>query len=117
MDIIKTKKNKVIDLRKKKITPAVKIAVKEETEVVELPKEPALFQGGTFPCIDCKVLEAQEFNRCKACDTKHRQIVAQLNSRPKTTFEKVPPKLTYRKEVSNGVVVTVSTLEPLRMSH
>lgn len=116
MDIIKTKKNKVIDLRKKKITPKpiIKIAVKEEPEE---PAPPAPFQGGTFPCIDCKALEAQEFGRCKACDDKHRKVVAQLDARPKQTFEKIPSKLTYRKEASGGVVVTVSTLEPLRMSH
>mgnify|MGYP001565129580 CR=1 FL=1 len=114
MDIQKTKKNRVIDLRKKKVQIApIKILVQEAEE----PVKPviALFQGGTFPCVGCGDVSAQEFGRCKVCDTKHRQLAASLDKRVVTIPEKIPQNLTYRKLVQDGVVVTISTAEPLRM--
>lgn len=115
MKDIQKRKNKVIDLRKKKIT--VKIPIRVEPEAIaQKPVEPAPFKGGTFACIDCKSLSAQEFGRCQECYVKHQQIVAQLDARPRMPEPpRVTPNLTYRKEVSGGVVVTVSTSEPLRM--
>ncbi len=115
MDIQKTKKNRVIDLRKKKIAPVapIKIQVKTESAPVQVIKA---FQGGTFPCVDCKDVSAQEFGRCKGCDAGHRQLTAQLDARSKMPEPvRITPNLTYRKEVIGGVVVTVSTSEPLRL--
>ena len=118
MDIQKTKKNRVIDLRKKKIAPTApsKISVQEVKEAQVAPII-APFQGGTFSCISCGNASAQEFGRCKNCDTQHRQLAAQLDARARVVVipEKIPQKLTYRKEVQSGVVVTVSTSEPLRI--
>ena len=115
MDIQKTKKNRVIDLRKKKIvsTAPRKILVQEAEE----PAKPVIapFQGGTFPCVGCGDASAQEFGRCKVCDTKHRQLAASLDARAVTIPEKIPQNLTYRKEAIGGVIVTISTAEPLRM--
>lgn len=117
MQDIQRKKNKVIDLRKKKIV-STKIAVQQVTEpiVQVITPFPVPFQGGTFPCIDCKDVSAQEFGRCMACDAKHREIVAQLDARPKMPEPiKTEPKLTYRKQVMDGVMVTISTSESLRI--
>ena len=115
MDITKTKKNRVIDLRKKKIAThkTIQIAVQEAEE----PAKPVItpFQGGTFPCVSCGNASAQEFGRCRACDTKHRQLAALLDARAIKIPEKIPQNLTYRKEAIGGVIVTISTAEPLRM--
>ena len=115
MDIQKTKKNRVIDLRKKKIaqTAPRKILVQEAEE----PAKPVIapFQGGTFPCISCGNISAQEFGRCKTCDTEHRKLTARLDAQVTKMPEKIPQNLTYRKEAIGGVIVTISTAEPLRM--
>ena len=116
MDIQKTKKNRVIDLRKKKIAPQtapIKIAVKE----IEISEAPIItpFQGGTFPCVSCGNASAQEFGRCEKCDTEHRKLAASLDARAIKIPEKIPQKLTYRKLVQDGVIVTISTSEPLRI--
>lgn len=118
MNDIKKKKSKIIDLRKKKIAPVkpVKIAVVEEVEAItELPP-PAIFIGGTYSCIKCGNVSAQEFGRCRACFTEHQQLAARLDAKPKMPEPvRVSPNLQYRKEVSSGVVVTISTTEPLRL--
>ena len=116
---IQRKKNKVIDLRKKKITSVKPIKIPITIAPVTQPvitQIIAPFQGGTFPCVDCKDVSAQELGRCRSCDAKHRQLTAQLDARPKMQEPiKAAPTLNYRKEVSSGVVVTVSTSEPLRL--
>ena len=116
MDIQKTKKNRVIDLRKKKIasTAPIKIPVQEVKEAQVAPII-APFQGGTFPCVGCGDASAQEFGRCMACDTKHRQLAASLDARAVSIPEKIPQNLTYRKEAISGMIVTISTSEPLRI--
>ena len=81
---------------------------------MEKPVE-RIWEGGTFPCMDCGAKEAIELGRCKICDIEHQKIIDRLDATPKQVIEKVPPKLTYRKEVSRGVVVTISTTEPLRI--
>ena len=113
---IRKRKPRTTNLRKKAIkreyTQPVSIIIKEAEPPIK-----KLWEGGTFSCIKCGAQEAQEFNRCRSCDAEHRQKAAELDSKPKTPVpEKMPQKLIYRKEVSRGVVVTISQTEPLRMS-
>ena len=117
MDIIR-KKPKVIDLRKfkgkieKPIKEPKKIVIEEEKIEPAKPKE---WIGGEFPCIDCGTKEAIELGRCKGCDAQHKEVVARLDSHPRTQqLERPPVQATYRKEVSQGVIVTIQSLEPLR---
>ena len=91
-----------------------KLSVTEEPAKIELAKQKEWI-AGEFPCIDCGLKEAIELGRCKGCDTNHKEIVARLDSHPRTQqLERLPVQATYRKEVSQGVIVTVQTLEPLR---
>lgn len=111
MEDIKKRKSKVINLKGKKIKVKVPVKVHIDNPIASEPKS---FESGTFPCVDCGVQEAIEFGRCRTCDAEHRKVVARLDATPRQVIEKVPPKLTYRKEVSGGVVVTISTSEPIK---
>ena len=113
---IQRKKPKIINLRKsKKIIPLkepkrITIETKEEE-----PAKPKEWTGGEFPCVDCGTKEAIELGRCKGCDTNHKEIVARLDSHPRAQqLERPPVQATYRKEASQGVIVTIQRLEPLR---
>ena len=118
MQDIQRKKPKIINLRKNKrpvqIKPT-KIIVESAEEVPETQPIIKEWIGGEFPCVDCGTKEAIEFGRCRSCDTKHKEIVARLDSHPRTQqLERPPVQATYRKEVSQGVIVKIQTLEPLR---
>ena len=121
MQDIQRKKSKVINLRGKGKKPiqvgkSVKVVVEEpkETEKIE-PAKPKDWIGGEFPCIDCGLKEAIELGRCRNCDTQHQEVVKRLDSRPiGPSVERPPVQATYRKEVSQGVIVTIQSLEPLR---
>ena len=108
---IKKRKPKVINLKKKrKVTFS---AIKVHTDD---PIAPKISVVGNYHCMRCGASVYQELGRCTACKLEHQQIVQRLDARPKQAMvEKVPPKLTYRKEASKGVIVTISTTEPLRM--
>ena len=102
MDITKTKKNRVIDLRKKKIVSTQKpIYVTHDSEYREREEGnkqiiiPVIkpFQAGTFPCVSCGNASAQEFGRCQTCDTQHMQLAASLDARAIKIPEKIPQKL------------------------
>ena len=140
MQDIQRKKSKVINLRGKGKKPvqgkSVKVVVEETiweanggvttkdgirilldgTKVQK--SEPAtqkVLQNGTFACIDCGLKEAIEWGRCKGCDTQHQEVVARLDSHPRAQqLERPPVQATYRKEASQGVIVTIQRLEPLR---
>ena len=117
MDIIR-KKPKVIDLRKNKkpvqVKNPVKIVIETKEENIE-PAKPKEWIGGEFPCVDCGTKGAIELGRCKGCDAQHKEVVARLDSRPRTQqLERPPVQATYRKEASQGVIVTIQRLEPLR---
>ena len=84
----------------------------ESKEVQPVIKD---WTGGEFPCVDCGTKEAIELGRCRGCDIKHREIVARFDSRPRAPeLERPPVQATYRKEASQGVIVTIQRLEPLR---
>lgn len=112
---IRSRKSRIINLKKKKMAiknPSTLIKIHIDDPIVSESKP---FEGGTFPCIQCGAKEAIELGRCRPCDVEHQKIVTRLDAIPRQVVEKVPPKLTYRKEVSKGVVVTISTTEPLRI--
>ena len=118
MNDIQRKKPKVIDLRKNKkpvqVKNPVKVVIETKEEKIE-PAKPKEWIGGEFPCVDCGSKEAEELGRCRGCDTKHKEVVARFDSRPRETqIERPPVQATYRKEVSQGVIVKIQTLEPLR---
>lgn len=117
MQDITKRKPKVINLRKNKkpvrVSKPKQIIV--ETQEVQ-PAKQREWTGGEFPCADCGMTEAIELGRCRSCDVKHREIVTRFDSRPKgESLPKTPaPIASIRKEVSQGVIVTVQTLTPLR---
>ena len=120
MQDIQRKKSKVINLRGKGKKPvqgkSVKVIIEEpkETEKIELAK-PKEWIGGEFPCVDCGTKSAIELGRCQSCDTQHQEVVKRLDSHPRAQqLERPPVQATYRKEVSQGVIVTIQSLEPLR---
>ena len=58
-------------------------------------------------CYKCnKEPVKEEFERCGACETTHKELATQLDARPKTQEIKVKEKLYPIKEVKNGVQVT-----------
>lgn len=58
-------------------------------------------------CYTCKRVEvAEEFDRCKDCEVAHKNLVAQLDARPKTKEKKVHEELFPIKEIKQGIQVT-----------
>ena len=116
MDIIR-KKPKVINLRgkgKKPIQGEKPVRVVIETKEEE-PAKPKEWVAGEFPCVDCGTKSAIELGRCQSCDTQHQEVVKRLDSHPRAQqLERPPVQATYRKEVSQGGIVTIQSLEPLR---
>ena len=119
MQDIQRKKPKVIDLRKNKkpvqIKNPVKVVIETKEENIE-PAKPKEWDGIVFPCVDCGLKEAQqELERCRSCDTRHKEIATRLDSHPRAQqLERPPVQATYRKEASQGVIVTIQRLEPLQ---
>lgn len=86
----------------------------EEIPIVASTVATDLESTGNFTCIKCGVPVLKEMSRCMGCDSEHQRLIAKLDAQPRQIVEKVPPKLTYRKLVDQGVVVTISTTELLR---
>lgn len=60
-----------------------------------------------FQCYKCKQVSVpEEFTRCPSCETAHKALAQQLDSRPKVIEKKPKEKLYAIKQMKNGVLVT-----------
>lgn len=115
---IRTKKPKVINLRKKKIATPIKIGLDDLKQVtpIEVKIKPEIViapeSTESYPCIKCgSPTASKELGRCITCDIEHQKIIAQLDAKPKQIIEKVPEKWVYYKQKTGGIVVTVRMTE------
>ena len=61
----------------------------------------------TYSCFKCNsVPVAEEYSRCSSCEQSHKELCAQLDSRPRVKEKKVKEKLYPIKEVKGGIQIT-----------